>query len=375
MAMSEALAISDDQVSLIKRTIANGATTEELKLFFYDCQRHGVHPLDRMIHFTKRGGRYTPITSIDLMRTRAADTGEMAGSDDAAFITDGGKPVEATVTVYRITQGQRFGYSATARWDEYYPGEAQGHMWKKMPKTMLAKCAEALALRKAFPKQLHGLYAREEMDQAGPLSSGGDTTTIDTQASDSQARRELEVSGSTSTPDESPAEDGSVLVAKVEEHHGTNAKGKPWTKYAVTFDDGQSYSTFAKTLAEDCRKLQAAGSRVIPVLEEKGGYTNLVSLRLLDSSPLVPADAEPEQTGEENHDFILAAVKRDAAKHAITSAEGDALGQYFLKGKRINTAAYADLRALYLFLGDEEAVKGWRKEQAERRGQTEDIPF
>ena len=161
------IVVSEDQIALVKRTLAQGATDEELRLFLYDCQRNGVHPLDRMLHFTKRGGRYTPITSIDLMRTRAAETGECAGIDDAVFPPDDdGLPKSATVTVYRLTDGKPYPYRATARWTEYYPGDQQGHMWRKMPHTMLGKCAEALALRKAFPKQLQGLYAREEMDQA-----------------------------------------------------------------------------------------------------------------------------------------------------------------------------------------------------------------
>jgi phage recombination protein Bet len=158
--------VTPDEVTLIKATVAAGATDAELKLFLFDCARQGVHPLDRLLHFTKRGGKYTPITSIDFMRIRAADTGEYAGSDDAVFrLDEEGVPWEATVTVYRLTQGQRFPYTATARWDEYKP-EQNDFLWRKMPHTMLGKCAEALALRKGFPRQLAGLYAREELDQA-----------------------------------------------------------------------------------------------------------------------------------------------------------------------------------------------------------------
>lgn len=151
---------------LVRRTVANGATDAELELYLHDCARRNVHPLDKLLHFTKRGGRYTPVTSIDLMRSRAADTGQMAGSDPAVFDVGGsvgGHPLSASVTVYRLTQGQRFAYTGTAMWAEYNAG---GTMWQKMPRTMLAKCAEALALRKAFPQELAGLYSGEEMEQA-----------------------------------------------------------------------------------------------------------------------------------------------------------------------------------------------------------------
>ena len=172
-----------EQIELIKRTVAAGASDAELKLYLHDCQRQGVHPLDRLLHFTKRGGKYTPVTSIDLMRIRAAETNEYAGSDDAVCVADAeGRLAEASVTVYRLVQGQRCAFTATARWSEYYPGDQAGSMWRKMPHTMLSKCSEALALRKGFPRQLAGLYAAEEMEQAsasaGAATPGGGGTGV-----------------------------------------------------------------------------------------------------------------------------------------------------------------------------------------------------
>lgn len=167
----KAAAVTPEQLVLIKQTIAAGATDAELQLFLFDCARQGTHPLDRLIHFTvrtdKRGvRRYTPITSIDFMRIRAAETGEYAGSDDAVFTYSGNKmPDTATTTVWRLVGGMRCPFTASARWAEYKPQD--DFMWLKMPHTLLGKCSEALALRKGFPRQLQGLYAKEEMAQAG----------------------------------------------------------------------------------------------------------------------------------------------------------------------------------------------------------------
>lgn len=164
--------ITNDQTELIKKTIAQGATDEELKLFFYDCLRRGVHPLDKLIHFTKRAGKYTPITSIDFMRARASETGDCAGIDDPVFA---GEPLSsgfmATVTVWRYVKGHRCGFTASARWSEYCLGDKQNFMWSKMPYGQLGKCAEALALRKAFPQQIGNLYSHEEMEQSGSTTS------------------------------------------------------------------------------------------------------------------------------------------------------------------------------------------------------------
>jgi len=174
--------ITPDQLDLIKRTIAKDATPIELELFLYDNARRGIHPLDKLLHFTKRSGKYTPIVSIDLMRSRAAGTGDYAGQDDVVFTGTPKTPeFRARIVVYRFVHEQRCPFPAEAWWDEYRPD--QDFMWRKMPHVMLAKVAEALALRKGFPAELSGLYAAEEMAQApeDPATSaapaGVNTTT------------------------------------------------------------------------------------------------------------------------------------------------------------------------------------------------------
>ena len=159
---------NDDQVKLIKSTIAKGATDDELQLFLYQAQKTGLDPLARQIHFVKRAGQMTIQTAIDGFRAIAARTGQHAGTSDGIFEVQKGidRPSKATVVVKKIVQGIVSEFSATARWDEYFPGEKQGFMWKKMPYTMLEKCAEAKALRKAFPEDLSGMYTNDEMQQA-----------------------------------------------------------------------------------------------------------------------------------------------------------------------------------------------------------------
>ncbi len=181
-----------DQLDLIKATVAKDATDDELKMFLQVCAGAQLNPFLKQVHFIKRwnsaaGKKIGTIqVGIDGFRAIAESSGQYAGSDDAVMrdekevkMSKGETvtaPGSATVTVHKLMKGERFAFTATARWREYYPGEKNDYMWKKMPFGQLAKCAEALALRKAFPKLLSGLYAPEEMDQA----SGGQTETAET---------------------------------------------------------------------------------------------------------------------------------------------------------------------------------------------------
>lgn len=179
------LKLSRQQIDLIKKTIAQGASDDELMLFLNICKGAQLNPFLHHAHFvpfwdSKSGTeKRAVVIGIDGFRSIAESTGKYAGSDDAVF--EGGEdlevetktgkvkfnaPKKATVAVYKVVEGQRYPFTASARWSEYYPGPKKGMRWNSMPYLMLSKCAEALALRKAFPKVLSGMYAPEEMEQA-----------------------------------------------------------------------------------------------------------------------------------------------------------------------------------------------------------------
>lgn len=170
------------QLQLLKRTIAKDATDDEFKIFAMACNRYGLDPFTNQIHFVKRGkdgnGQMTIQTGIDGYRAIAERSGQLAGISDVKYDEESEKrnaphPDKASVCVYRFVNGEKVHFTASARWKEYAPTGKQAFMWNKMPYLMLGKCAEALALRKAFPNDLSGLYTNEELMQAD------NTTTIE----------------------------------------------------------------------------------------------------------------------------------------------------------------------------------------------------
>lgn len=162
---------SDSWIKLVHEKCGDGVAFDsaDFDTFIYTCRRTQLDPLARQIYLKKSKSRgrefWSPMTGIDGYRLLADRTGQYAGNDDPVF-DDEMNVCKATVTVYKLLGGVRCAFTASARWEQYYPGDAQGFMWKKMPHLMLGKCAEALALRKAFPAELSGIYIPEEMEQA-----------------------------------------------------------------------------------------------------------------------------------------------------------------------------------------------------------------
>lgn len=153
----------------------------EMDVFMSAAHRYELNPLANQIYPQLRTDRKTGsrnmviATGIDGYRTLADRTGHYAGNDDPIFDDADGPPKKATVFVYKIVGGVRCAFSATARWEQYVPGENMAFMWRKMPHLMLGKVAEALALRKAFPAAMSGIYTVEEMEQAGPTLNTEET--------------------------------------------------------------------------------------------------------------------------------------------------------------------------------------------------------
>ena len=152
--------------------------------FLNQCERTGLDPIARQIYAIERGGKWTIQVSIDGMRLVAQRSGDYAGQTPTEWTADGvtwvdvwlddKPPKAARVGVRR--RGFEEPLFVTASWRSYAVmvpewvgdqrvGEKLSPMWARMPELMLGKVAEALALRRAFPMELSGLYVEEERER------------------------------------------------------------------------------------------------------------------------------------------------------------------------------------------------------------------
>ena len=189
------------QLALIRRTVASDCNNDEFDLFVTVARNAGLDPFRKQISalvFNKAKPdkrRMAIVTTIDGLRTIAARSGKYRpDEDEPQFVVDEAakgdtNPSGLIKAVVRIrimdTRGEWFPVAGSAEWAEFAPLSEEwkegedgrrrptgkktldtGGNWGRMPRIMLAKCAEAQALRKAFPEDLSGLYEGAEFDQA-----------------------------------------------------------------------------------------------------------------------------------------------------------------------------------------------------------------
>jgi phage recombination protein Bet len=198
--------LTDEQITLIKNTIAKGSTNEELALFVQTAKRLRLDPFARQIFLVKRwdsqvnGFVATPQVSVDGFRLVAERTGQYRGQTAPQWCGMDGKwtdvwldnkpPAAARVGVYR--EGFAEPLVRVALYRSYAQTKKDGSpnaMWAKYPEVMLAKCAESLALRSAFPNELSGVYTDSEMPESVEAPARKDPApvrTLDTIAAGGQ---------------------------------------------------------------------------------------------------------------------------------------------------------------------------------------------
>jgi phage recombination protein Bet len=193
-------------------------TDAEMSLFAMVALHSRLDPFAKQIYAIRRKGKITFQTGIDGFRSSAEDTDQYRGSEEPTFGPTIDEPFPhpewAQVTVRRqLPNGDRFDQSATARWAEFFPGTGpDGFMWVKMPFSQLAKCAEAQAFRKGFPRRFGQVYVTEEMQQADAAEHArpveATVTTHRDQIAAERARLEARSTSVPASADESGAGQG-----------------------------------------------------------------------------------------------------------------------------------------------------------------------
>ncbi|OLT25836.1 hypothetical protein BJF83_22405 [Nocardiopsis sp. CNR-923] len=176
---------SEAQIAALRQMGIEEAPFGEQLVFLHVCQRSGLDPFSRQVYLIGRTDKYAPggkkwtiQVGIDGFRAVARGTGmyrgqigpEWCGPDGVwtdVWVHDAVPPVAARVGLLHAEMDVPVW--GVAKFVEFRPqggsGGDRAFLWRQMPSHMIAKCAEASAIRKAFPQVLGGAYIPEEMDQ------------------------------------------------------------------------------------------------------------------------------------------------------------------------------------------------------------------
>lgn len=227
--------------ALVEAVFPGAQSLESVILALSYCKARKLDPFKRVVHIVPIWSKEqrclvdTVWPGIGELRTTAFRTGEYAGRDATVFgdileqkvgSADMKIPEWAQVTVYRMVRGTRVGFTgprvywletyATVKRDDDTPNE----MWLTRPRGQIDKCAEAAALRAAFPEEVGGDYIPEEVQHAGKNAN-----VIEGQAKKTLASLTDEIEGKSAAAETDPELDpGETMDAAGEIHQGPHAE-------------------------------------------------------------------------------------------------------------------------------------------------------
>lgn len=187
------MALNEQELmNVLRNSLYPGAQDDSIKLVISYCKAAGLDPMQKPVHIVpmwdskSKQMRDVIMPGIGSYRTQAARSGEYAGVSEPEFGPDitediGGQamtyPASCRVVVKRLLpNGTVAEFAATERWKENYATKgrdsaAPNAMWTRRPYAQLAKCAEAQALRKAFPE--FGAQPTADEMEGKTLDDGG----------------------------------------------------------------------------------------------------------------------------------------------------------------------------------------------------------
>ena len=237
--------------SALKNSLYTGARDESIKMVLDYCKAAKLDPMQKPVHIVPMSvknaqtGRYeykdVVMPGVGLYRIQAARSNQYAGVSEPEFGEDvtcnlGGVeityPKWCRVTVKKIVNNTIVEFTAKEYWLENYATKkdelAPNTMWKKRPYGQLAKCAEAQALRKAFPEIVGQHPTAEEMEGKDINDLEIEVKNITPKAQNISGKLDAVLSDFTQEPKETLAE----LLELIKLHNVSGEMINKWTRAA-----------------------------------------------------------------------------------------------------------------------------------------------